>query len=117
MPPTNPHFSLPFRFEQMRSGEQRIATVEDGSLDELGDCVELILRTEQGDRRTLPDFGRPQTLAFMTDRDLARSLVQQAVDDAEPRVQAVVQSADIDPSDPGLHRILTMYEIEVEVSE
>jgi len=117
MPPTNPHFSLPFRFVGMRSGEQVIPTVEDGSLDELGDCVELTLRTEQGQRRTIPAFGRPQTLAFMTDRELARSVVQQAVDESEPRVAAYVQSADIDPADPGLHRILTMYEVEVEATE
>ena len=112
----NPHFSLPFRFE-FSAGETVIPVNEEGTLDELGDCVELILRTEQGQRRKMPAFGRSEALAFMTDRALARSLVQQAVDESEPRVSPLVQSADIDPADPGMHRILTMYEVEVETDQ
>jgi hypothetical protein len=114
--PDYPHFSLPFRFAQ-GAGELVIPATEQDSAEELGDCVELTLRTEQGQRRTLPGFGRPQTLAFMTDRELARAVVQQTIDDAEPRVRPYVQRADLLPRDPGLLRLLAMYEMEVEPEE
>jgi hypothetical protein len=114
--PDLPHFSLPFRFETWH-GETVIPATEQDGADELGDCVELALRTEQGQRRTLPGFGRPETLAFMTDRELARSLVQQTIDDAEPRVKPFVQQAALDLADPGVARLLTMYESEVEEEE
>jgi hypothetical protein len=109
-----PHLSLPFRFELLRGGQRAVPVTEQDSYDEIGDCVELTLRTEQGQRQNLPAFGRPQTLAFTQDRELARAQVQQTVDDAEPRVQAIVQQGDFDPADPGVLRLLTMYEIEVE---
>lgn len=44
----NPHFKLPFVF-----GEY----VEQDHLDDVAQCVEAILRTEQGDRLALPEFG------------------------------------------------------------
>lgn len=112
-----PHFALPFRFLQTRSGQQIIAVNEEDSLDEIGDSVELILRTEQGQRRTDPAFGRPQELAFFTDRDLVRSMVQQAIDAHEPRVTPLLRSEAIDPNDPGVHRIRAMYEVQVEPDE
>lgn len=115
--PLNPHFSLPFRFVQLRSGRQVIPMTEEGSLDELGDCVELCLRTEQGQRRTISTFGRPQSLAFMSDPELARSIVQQTVDDNEPRVAPFVQAQEYDPDDPGVMRLLAMYAAEVETEQ
>jgi phage baseplate assembly protein W len=111
-----PHISLPFRFEQA-GGPVVMAVTEEDSLDEIGDCVELILRTEHGQRRTLPGFGRPEQLLFMTDRELARSLVQAAVDEWEGRVQATVERADLDPNDPGLLRLRAMYELPAEHEE
>ena len=87
----NPHFSLPFRFDALRGGGAEIPVTEEDSYAEIGDGVELVLRTEQGQRRTLPEFGRPQSLAFMADRTLAQAIVQQTVDDADPRVRALVQ--------------------------
>ena len=111
--PDHPHISLPFRFEQLRSGEQRLAVTEQDSMDELGDSVELIVRTTQGDRRTLPGFGVSPTLAFMSNHDLARSLTQQAIDDSEPRVQALVQRGEVDETDQGVNRILVMYEVHI----
>lgn len=85
------------------------AVTEQDSFAEIGDCVELAVRFEQGDRRTVPGYGRPRSLAFTTDDDLARAQIQQTIDDAEPRVRALVNSAR-DRDDPGLLRILTMYE-------
>ena len=107
--PTRPHFSLPFRVEYGRGARAVIPVTEQDSLAEIGDCVELALRFEQGDRRTLPGYGRPRALAFTTDEDLARAGVQQAIDDAEPRVRPLVTAAH-ESDDPGLLRILTMYE-------
>jgi hypothetical protein len=86
-----------------------IPVTEQDSLAEIGDCVELVVRFEQGDRRTLPGYGRPRALAFTTDPDLARAQIQQAIDDAEPRVRALVAAA-YESEDPGLLRILTIYE-------
>ena len=107
--PVRPHFDLPFRFEHSRMGYTRAAVVEQDSLAEIGNAVELVCRFEQGDRRTLASYGRPRVLAFTTDPDLARAGVQQAVDEAEPRVRALVEHA-FESGDPGLLRILTMYE-------
>lgn len=108
------HFGLPFRFEQLRSGEQVIAVTEQDTTAEIADCVELTLRSEQGERRTLPSYGRPQMLAFTHDRDLAQSVIQQTILDAEPRVRALVEQAAIDPEDEGLLRLLAMWDLNVE---
>jgi hypothetical protein len=107
--PERPHFSLPFRVEYGRGARAVIPVTEQDSLVEIGDCVELVVRFEQGDRRSLPGYGRPRSLAFTTDPDLARAQIQQAIDDAEPRVRALVAAA-YESEDPGLLRILTMYE-------
>ena len=109
-----PHYSLPFRFEQLRSGEQVIPVNEQDTLEDIGDCVELTLRYEQGQHRGRPSFGRPQMLTFTTDRDLARAMVQQAITDAEPRVRALVEGGRIDPSDPGMLRIYAMWNVDLE---
>jgi hypothetical protein len=103
-----PHFDLPFRFES-RGGVVAAAVVEQDTLAEIGNAVELVVRFEQGDRRTLPGYGRPRALAFTTDPELARAQIQQAIDDAEPRVRALVTSA-WESDDPGLLRILATYE-------
>lgn len=108
----NPHFSLPFRFERQMDGTYQVPVTEQDTLEEIGDCVELILRVEQGERGTLPGFGRPEMLRFTTDRDLARSMVQQAIDEYEPRAQASVTREDLDLNDEGVLRLLTMYGLE-----
>jgi phage baseplate assembly protein W len=118
-----PHLALPFAFAArgvVVSGVTPVRYVpvtEQDSLAEIGDCVELTLRTEQGQRRTLPEYGRPQSLAFTQDRELARAQVQAAVDLAEPRVRALVQQGELDPDDQGLLRLLTMYELELTEGE
>jgi len=108
--PDRPHFSLPFRVRRDRQGRAFIPVTEQDSLAEIGDCVELCLRYEHGDRRTLPSFGRPRSLAFTVDREFARAAVQQTIDEWEPRVRALVHNAAHDPEDPGLLRILALYE-------
>jgi hypothetical protein len=106
--PVRPHFDLPFRFDTSR-GIAVAAVVEQDSLAEVGNAVELCLRFEQGQRRAMPSYGRPRSLAFTTDAQLAASQVQATVDEAEPRVRALARGA-FDLEDPGLLRILTMYE-------
>lgn len=103
-----PHFSLPFRFEAQHDGSRRIPVTEENTIDEIGDCIELLLRTVEGERGTLPGFGRPQ-IEFAGNRELARSLVQQVLDEYEPRVRNIVERADLDPDDEGVLRLLTMY--------
>lgn len=105
-----PHISLPFRYI-WQAGGQRLAVTDEDSTDEVADCVELILRTEQGQRRPDPGFGRPAGLLFTTDPDLSASMVNEAVDEYEPRVQALVEAGDIDPEDEGLLRLRAMYEL------
>jgi hypothetical protein len=101
-----PHFSLPFRFELGRGGRQTIPVTEQDTPAEIGDCVELAVRTEQGQRRTLPPFGRPRHLAFLTDRDVMRAGIEQTIADNEPRAQALVHRAGIDWDDPGMQRLI-----------
>jgi hypothetical protein len=111
--PERPHFSLPFRVERDRAGRVIVPMTEQGSLAEIADCVELTVRTVRGERLTLPGFGRPDTLEFATDREIARAQLQDAIDEAEPRVRALVRAAERDPQDPGLLRLLAMYQLEV----
>lgn len=47
-----PHFSFPFRF----AGNQ-IMVSDQGSDDEILDCVEVLLSTEPGERIDLPAYG------------------------------------------------------------
>jgi hypothetical protein len=98
-----PHFSQPFRLEG-----HSIAVTEQDSNADVADCVELTLRTVQGERRTLPAFGRPDTLVFTTDRDLAQAMIEQAIDDAEPRARAYVERED-DAADEGILRLRAMW--------
>lgn len=81
---------------------------EQDSSDDVADCVEMTLRTVQGERRTLPSFGRSDLLEFTTDRDLAQAQVQQAVDDAEPRARAYVERDDAE-ADAGILRLRAMW--------
>jgi phage baseplate assembly protein W len=47
-----PHFDLPFRFNAGKA-----AVVEQDSLDDVVNCVEAAVRTENGSRKELPTFG------------------------------------------------------------
>jgi hypothetical protein len=113
MAPRLPQWDMPFRFERMRSGRQIVPVVEQESGRSIGNAIELILRTEQGQRRTLPEFGRPPGITFMTDRELIRSMLQQAVDDSERRARTLIQRRDIDWEDPGMQRILALYDMAI----
>lgn len=102
------HFALPFRFVRGAGGGVSAATHPEGSADEIADCVELALRTVQGQRTTLPTFGRPDLLEFSTQPEVAAALLQATIDEAEPRARGVVDG-EHDPHDPGVMRLTAMF--------
>lgn len=50
---SNPHFDLPFRF----GANGHIAVVQQGSLDDVRNGVQAVLRTQLGTRMFVPQFG------------------------------------------------------------
>ena len=99
----HPHFAMPFRLEG-----DHFAVNEQDTSDEVADCVELTLRTVQGERRTLPEFGRPDFLEFTSDRDLAVAETQQAIENAELRARAFLERDDSE-ADDGILRLRAMW--------
>lgn len=93
-----PHFTLPFAFTRSPSGGLGAAVVEQESIAEIGGCAEAIIRTVQGQRTTLPDFGVPQ-LEFNTSADATRAAIAASLVEFEPRVTALIEAAP-DDNDP-----------------
>jgi phage baseplate assembly protein W len=84
-----PHFTLPFQWALSDSGGLGAAVADQESIAEIGSCVEAIIRTVQGERTTLPDFGVPQ-LEFNANAEVAAAAVAAAVLEFEPRVEALI---------------------------
>lgn len=84
-----PHFSFPFRL----SGGSP-ATVEQGSDDEILDCVEVLLSTEPGERIDLPDYG----LEDQTFREggASRTAIQNTIRTWEPRASTDIEPAELE---------------------
>jgi hypothetical protein len=100
-----PHFGQPFRLEG-----DHFAVTEQESANEVADCVELTLRTVQGERRTLPAFGRPDFLEFTSDRELALSETQSAIEEHEPRALPMIERGDTDAeAEQGIMRLQAMW--------
>jgi hypothetical protein len=82
--PTNPHFNLPFRLSPGGAD-----VVEQDTVDDVANCVQMIVETHVGYRLEAPTFGIPD-LTFRTipvGRDeLAGMIISQ-----EPRAQVFVQ--------------------------
>lgn len=87
-----PHFTLPFQWALAPEGGLAARECEQESLEEIGACCEAILRTVQGQRTTLPQFGRPQ-LEFNTNAQVVRATLTQALREFEPRVAPLVTAA------------------------
>jgi phage baseplate assembly protein W len=51
-----PHFSVPFRFHTV-SGKVQASVREQDTVEEIGDCVEAIVRCPTGHRIDSPEFG------------------------------------------------------------
>lgn len=84
-----PHFALPFNI--VRTGEQSAAAeTEQGSAEELFDCVHAVIRTERGTRIENPDFGVNHQEFHQGDVDLGR--LQTEVLEWEPRANVVFSS-------------------------
>ena len=49
-----PHFKFPFR---LASSGTRVMVVEQDTQDEIMDCVEVLIRTEAGERIEAPEYG------------------------------------------------------------
>lgn len=79
-------------------GAARAAEVaEQESVSEIASCCEAVIRTVQGQRTTMPEFGRPQ-FEFNSDPAFVRTAIAGALTEFEPRVESLVSAAP-DPSD------------------
>lgn len=103
MPTELPHFNLPFAFVAEGTGGLVADVCDQESVAEIGACCEAILRTVQGERTTLSDFGRPE-LEFNGDPELVRATLAAALLEWEPRVAALV-TAWPDPDDESVQVI------------
>jgi phage baseplate assembly protein W len=95
-----PHFKLPFRWEASSLGGLAAGVCDQESVEEIGGCCEAVLRTVQGQRTTLPEFGRPQ-LEFNTAPESVKAALAAALLEWEPRVQSYITDAP-DDSDEGV---------------
>lgn len=79
-----PHLSLPFRFEQHTTEAKHAVVTEQDSIDDIANCVEMIIKTPAGWRDDNPDFGLPD-LAFKT-LPIRPDTIEQLMEEQEPRV-------------------------------
>lgn len=78
-----PHFDLPFRF-----GIGSFICAEQDSIEDIGNCVEVIVRTPVGFRDDAIDFGFPQ-LEFGVIPVISDSIVE-LVRAQEPRIDILI---------------------------
>jgi phage baseplate assembly protein W len=80
-----PHFALPFRVVN-----GAIAVSEQGSVEEIEDCVESILRTIVGTRvLDAPDFGIPDETFVQQTPNSSAELYVGAIEAQEPRARVL----------------------------
>jgi phage baseplate assembly protein W len=79
-----PQFALPFR---VIGGE--VVEVEQDSPEEIGQCVEAILRTPEGTRIDEPEFGRPDETFAQLSTDSNATQYVAAVERWEPRASVL----------------------------
>lgn len=96
MPVELPHFTLPFQFTEAGA----VTVAEQESVAEIASCCEAIIRTVQGQRTTMPEFGRPE-FEFSGDPRFVRTALASALTEFEPRVESLV-SAEYDDTDTEL---------------
>jgi phage baseplate assembly protein W len=82
-----PHFSHPFRVSDSA------ATVEQGSTDEITDCVTAALSTEAGSRLDVPDYGIPDETFTQLGPNPNADLYLAAVEAVEPRAHLLGEAA------------------------
>ena len=85
---STPHFARPFRL----GTDGAFAVVEQDSIDDVMQCVEVLVSTEVGSREELPEYGISDP-TFTTEVNLSE--ISQAVDDWEDRATVDInQSVD-----------------------
>lgn len=82
--PTTPHFDVP-----MRIFNGRYAVVEQDSVDDVANCVEVLLATHFGQRPEAPDFGVPD-LTFKN-QPLNIETIRDMIADGEPRAAVILR--------------------------
>lgn len=80
--------SVPKLAWPLRLDGTRMATLEQDTVDEVAQCVELLLSTEPGQRLELPEYGVPPWL-FTTTVDVDRVLAE--VEEWEPRARVLLE--------------------------
>lgn len=68
---------------------QRGSYHEQGSDDEIFDCIEVLLSTELGEREEVPDYGVPDQAFRQNGADIGAIL--EVVDEWEPRAAVSIQ--------------------------
>lgn len=81
-----PHFNFPFRF----SGAH-VAVVEQDSMDDVANCVEIIFMTPIGWRPEAPTFGVPD-FAFMK-QPIGEDFLTDIISSQEPRADVAFTEA------------------------
>jgi predicted urease superfamily metal-dependent hydrolase len=104
-----PHFALPFRWVARGDGTLSAAENEQDTSEEIADAVECAVRTVQGERNAIGEFGRPEVLEFTIDPELARAQLQASLEASEPRAATIVHAEDWDPHDEGAMRLRVMF--------
>lgn len=94
-----PHFAMPFRID----GPNGAVVNDQDSEQEISDCVEAIVRYDQGRRPESPDFGLPD-LTFSTPT-VDEVHVEAYINRWEPRVQTTVGATVIDRLNPLIQEI------------
>lgn len=79
-----PRLRFPLRFTNGRT-----ELVEQDSIEEIAQCVEIILRTPRGQRLDLPDFGIPDQAFRENGADLVA--LRSAIEQYEPRAAVVLE--------------------------
>jgi phage baseplate assembly protein W len=87
-----PHFTVPFQFVSSGPGAVVAAVAEQESTDEIASCCEVVIRTVQGQRTSMPEFGRPE-YEFNSDPEWVRTSLAGALLEFEPRVQSLIEAA------------------------
>jgi phage baseplate assembly protein W len=97
-----PHFAIPFRIDPQRGAY----VTEQGSEQEIMDCVEVVMRYNPGDRPEKLTFGIPDE-TFKEEVDVVS--IANAVSEWEPRVELSVESQ-INLLDPLITKVRVMRE-------
>ena len=84
----NPHFDMPFRFVGSTAINKSVAVAEQNSFEDIGNCVETIVRTPLGFRDDAPGFGFPDLV--LLEQPVVTKDVVELVQGQEPRAVILI---------------------------